>query len=392
MANFKLISADSHVVEPEAAWARVQKQYGDRAPHVVKDPPGLSKGSWLITEGLVPIGVSHFFDGLVFEKPDGISNIETGNFARAAGFNEAFRWEDFPEGWDPAARLRAQDRDGVEAEILYASPARFFYGLTDVPFQRAILQSYNAWLQEFCSHNPKRLVGVPLLTILDMDKAVEDIHALTRQGFKVAQIPSAIKDSGYYEPLYEPLWRAAAETGLVLTIHTTSTQGQPRTHFEGPRDVDPRTVPIGHARLEDTAQRFMGHLIFSGVFDRFPSLKVVMAEFDVGWVGHVYQQANYAFDRSSSYDREKNVQKLAPTEYFNQNLFFTFQDDRAGVLTTEIYGQNNYLWASDFPHGVTTWPYSQKTVERNFLGIDGNVMQKIGRQNAIKLYRLDLVA
>ena len=93
-----------------------------RAPHVVKDPSGVPKGSWLITDGLVPIGVSHFFDGLVFAKPDGISNIETGNFAKAADFNAAFRWEDFPEGWDPVARLQAQDRDGVEAEILVREP------------------------------------------------------------------------------------------------------------------------------------------------------------------------------------------------------------------------------------------------------------------------------
>jgi len=392
MADFKLISADSHVVEPEAAWARVQREYGERAPHVVQDPPGVPKGTWLITEGLAPVGVSHFFIGLVIDKPDGISNIETENFAKAENFNERFRWEDFPEGWDPAARLRAQDRDGVEAEILYASPARFFYGLTDAPFQHAILQSYNTWLHEFCSHDPRRLVGVPLLTILDMDQTVKDVYELAKQGFRLAQIPSAIKDSGYYEPFYEPLWRAAADAGLVLSIHTTSTQGQARTHFEGPREVDPRTVPLGHARLEDTAQRFMGHLIFSGVFDRYPGLKVVLAEFDVGWIGHVYQQANYAFDRASSYDRDKNIQKAAPTDYLDQNIFFTFQDDRAGMLTTEVYGRNNYLWASDFPHGVTTWPHSQKTVARNFTGIDASVARKIARENAIKLYRLDLAA
>jgi predicted TIM-barrel fold metal-dependent hydrolase len=274
--------------------------------------------------------------------------------------------------------------------VLYASPARFFYGLTDAPFQRAILHSYNAWLHEFCSHDPKRLIGVPLLTILDMDKTVEDIHELAKLGFKLAQIPTGIKESGYYEPFYEPLWRAAAEAGLVLTIHTTSTQGEQRTHFEGPRPVDPRTVSLGHANLEAAAQRFMGHLIFSGVFDRYPSLKVVLAEFDVGWVGHIYQQANYAFDRASSYDRDRNVQKSQPTDYLDRNIFFTFQDDRAGILTTEVYGQNNYLWASDFPHGVTTWPYSQKTVDRNFRGIEAGVAQRICRQNAIELYGLDL--
>ncbi|HTE85580.1 MAG TPA: amidohydrolase family protein [Dehalococcoidia bacterium] len=390
MADFQLISADSHLVEPEAAWERVQKEYGERAPRVVRDPPGVPKGTWLITEGLPPLGVSHFFIGLVIDKPEGVSSMETEKFGKVAGFNDAFRWEHYPEGWDPAARLRAQDRDGVEAEVLYASPARFFYGLTDASFQRAILRSYNAWLHDFCSYNPRRLIGVPLLTILDMDKTVDDIYELAKLGFSVAQIPTGIKDSGYYEPVYEPLWRAAAETGLVLSVHTTSTQGEQRRHFEGPRQVDPWTVALGHANLEAAAQRFMGHLVFSGVFDRYPSLKVVLAEFDVGWIAHTYQLANYAVDRSSSYDRDRNVQKLPPTDYLDRNLFFTFQDDRAGILTTEVFGRNNYLWASDFPHGVTTWPYSQATVDRNFDGIDGDVKRLICRENAIKLYRLNL--
>lgn len=388
--DFKLISADSHLVEPAAAWERVQREYGDRAPKVVQDPPGVPKGTWLMTEGLAPMGVSHFFIGLVIDKDQGVSNIDADKFLRAANFNQEFRFEDYPEGWDPAARRKAQDRDRVEAEVLYASPARFFYGLTDGPFQRAILRSYNLWLHEFCSGDPKRLIGVPLLTILDMEKTAADIHELRKLGFKVAQIPSGIKDSGYYDPGYEPMWRAAAESGLVLTIHTTSMQGVQRTHFEGPRQHDPRTATIGQANGQGVGQRFMSNLIFSGVFDRYPDLKVVLAEFDVGWVGHMYQLANYQFDRASSYDREKNVHKLRPTDYLDRNVFFTFQDDRAGVLTTEIYGRNNYLWASDFPHGVTTWPYSQRTMDSNFQGIDPAVARSICRDNSIRLFGLDL--
>jgi predicted TIM-barrel fold metal-dependent hydrolase len=134
----------------------------------------------------------------------------------------------------------------------------------------------------------------------------------------------------------------------------------------------------------------VSNLIFSGVFDRYPDLKVVLAEFDVGWVGHMYQLANYQFQRESSYDSDRNVHKLQMTDYLNRNVFWTFQDDRAGMLTTEIYGANNYLWASDFPHGVTTWPYSQRTVEANFRGLNQDVMRYIARDSAIKLYGLDL--
>ncbi len=390
MADFKLISADSHLNEPPEAWARVQREYGERAPRVVKDPPGVPAGMWLITDGLPPMGVSHFSIGLVAGKPEGISAMDLSQWQKTIDFNAAFTFEDYPAGWQPAARLEAQDRDGVEAEVLFASPARFFYGLTDPNFQRAILRSYNAWLHDFCSYDPKRLIGLPLLSILDPRLAADDICEYAKLGFKGVQIPTGIKDAGYYEPVYEPIWAAAEETGIVLNVHTTSTQGEQRKHFEGPRQEDPRTVPMGNANRQAHAERFIGHLAFSGVFDRHPNLKVVCAEFDVGWVSYVFQQVDYLFGRASTYDADRNVHHKLPSEYLKNNVFFTFQDDRSGVLTTPVYGEDNFMWASDFPHGVTTWPYSHQTVDRNFEGIDANVKRKICRGNVIRLYGLDL--
>ncbi len=223
-----------------------------------------------------------------------------------------------------------------------------------------------------------------------MDKTGQDVYEYARLGFKGAQIPTGISNSGYYDPYYEPLWAAAEETGIVLNVHTSTTQGEQRTHFEGPRTQDPRTMSLGLASRQAPAQRFMGNLIFSGVFDRHPNLKMVCAEFDVGWVGHVFQLADFEWGRGSTYDAERNVNESPPSEYMKRNLFFTFQDDRAGILTTPVFGENNYLWANDFPHGITTWPHSRHTVDRNFQGIDPGVKRKICRDNAIELYGLDL--
>jgi len=136
------------------------------------------------------------------------------------------------------------------------------------------------------------------------------------------------------------------------------------------------------------AQQFLGNLILSGVFDRHPKLKVVCAEFDVGWVANLVQQVDYWFGRASTYDAEKNINKHPPSEYFKRNAFFTYQDDRAGVLTTPVFGEDNFLWASDYPHGVTTWPNSQATVDRNCVGIDPSVKRKLNRGNAARLYSL----
>jgi predicted TIM-barrel fold metal-dependent hydrolase len=388
MSDFKLISADSHVNEPPEAWARVQKQYGERAPRVVKDPPGVPKGTWLLIDGMPPVGLSHYSKGLVVGKNHGISEVEQEKHFETIRFNENFRYEDYPGGWEPAARLRDQDIDGVAAEILFSSAVRQLYSIADEPFQRAIFRSYNAWLQEFCSHNPERLIGLAILSILDIEHAVADIGEYSKAGFRGVQIPTRIKDSGYYEAKYEPMWAALEETGMIVNVHTSATQGVARKHYEGPRDVDPKKQSLGLANKQAPAQQFLGNLILSGVFDRHPRLKVVCAEFDVGWVANLVQQVDYWFGRASTYDAEKNINKQPPSAYFKSNAFFTYQDDRAGVLTTPVFGADNFLWASDYPHGVTTWPNSQVTVERNCAGIDPAVKRKLNRDNVAKLYGL----
>jgi predicted TIM-barrel fold metal-dependent hydrolase len=304
-------------------------------------------------------------------------------------FNEHFRYEDYPGGWEPAARLRDQDRDGIGAEILFSSAVRQLYSITDEAFQRAIFHSYNEWLRGFCSYNPARLIGLATLSILDIEHTVTDILRYAALGFRGVQIPTRIKDSGYYETKYEPMWAALEETGMIVNVHTSATQGVARTHYEGPRTVEPKKQSLGFANRQAPAQQFLGNLILSGVFDRHPKLKVVCAEFDVGWVANLVQQVDYWFGRASTFDAQRNINKLPPSEYFKKNAFFTYQDDRAGVLTASVYGEDNFLWASDYPHGVTTWPYSKETVDRNCAGIDPAVKKKLNRENVAKLYRLE---
>jgi len=388
MPDFKLISADSHVNEPPAAWERVQKEYGERAPKVVRDPAGKPKGIWLIIDGLPPVGLSHYSKGLAVGKNRGISEVEQEKHFATIRFNETFRYEDYRGGWEPSARLQDQDTDGVEAEVLFSSAVRQLYSIVDEPFQRAIFHSYNDWLHEFCSYNPNRLLGLALIPILDMEHTVADIDHYARLGFRGVQIPTRIKDSGYYEAKYEPMWQALEETGMIVNVHTSVTQGVARTHYEGPREEDPIKEPIGFARKQVPAQQFIGNMILSGNFDRHPKLRVVCAEFDIGWVANMVQQVDYWFGRASTFDADRNLNQRPPSEYFKTNIFFTYQDDRAGVLTTPVYGEDNFLWASDYPHGVTTWPYSKDAVDRNCQGIDAKVKVKLNRGNAAKLYRL----
>ena len=395
MADFKLISADGHLNDPPAAWERVQKEYGERAPRVVDGLPD-RKGLWLITEGLKPSPCCNPSVGFLVAKPEGVTGMDVDQVDddTIARFRENFRYEDHPGSWEPSVRLKEQDRDGVEAEVLFSSWARIFYVLKDAAFQRACFRSYNSWLHEFCSYDPKRLIGIPLLSILDMEKAVADMQEYAKLGFKGVQIPPGIKDGAYYDPTYEPIWAAAEDLDMLIVIHSGQLQGgESRRWFTKLNSADEWPGFFQHSR-QTVIKTVIGHMIFSGLFDRHPRLKVVCTEFEAGWVGIIVQQVDYQYGpkktaHGTTLGDDMRL-KLPPSEYFKRNLWFTFMDDRAAVLTTPIYGEDNFMWASDYPHAACTWPYSQKIVDRMCQGVDPAVKRKLCRDNMNAVYNLGL--
>src|SRR5437762_3581131 len=151
MAERGMISADSHVIEPRNLWVeRVDKQFRDRAPRVVRNPNGL-KGEWFICEGLEPRPASLAFAA-------GKDPSEYSEFQKATNYDDAL-----PGGWEAAPRLQDMALDGVEAEVIYTTLGFRLFGLLDEPFQRELFRAYNDWLAEMCSYNPKRLLGLALI-------------------------------------------------------------------------------------------------------------------------------------------------------------------------------------------------------------------------------------
>ena len=178
----------------------------------------------------------------------------------------------------------------------------------------------------------------------------------------------------YGEEVFDSLWAEAQDLDVPLAMHTTTGK------WKRPTVLNPNVKSLGGGYLE--VQSTLSEMIYGGVFDRFPRLKIVISEFDIGWVAHMV-------GKFETFNARLGV-KLAPAEYIRRNVWFTFQDDRAGVLTTPMFGENNFLWSNDYPHGVTTWPDSRAIVERQFEGIGEDVKRKIARQNTIDLYKLDL--
>jgi predicted TIM-barrel fold metal-dependent hydrolase len=205
-----IISADSHVFEPADLWeTRLDRKFRDRAPGVI-----MENGRLYLTaaDGIKAI-VSPF-------SAVGKRGAELQEHM-AGGFDTVRRG-----GWDPLVRLKDQDTDGVAAEILYTSHAMALFGLQDAELQLACFRAYNDWLAEFCSASPRRLIGIGLISVIDPRAGVTELERCIKLGLKSGMI-SNDPVIPYDDRVYDPLWRAACELDMPLSMHSI-TGGKPR--------------------------------------------------------------------------------------------------------------------------------------------------------------------
>ena len=378
-----VISADSHMMEPANLWVdRLDQKFKDRAPRVIKKE---GKGGYVfVGPDLPPFPVAGGFAA-------GRSGEELKEFlGRAndgAGY-EAAR----PSGWDPIERIKDQDIDGVHAEVLYTTLGMTLFGLHDADLQRACFKAYNDWLAEFCSHNPKRLIGAALISLEDVAEGANELRRVAKNGLKGAMIWGAPpRERPYTSREYDPFWEAAQELQTPLSLHVITGKKPPKSEEERAKvRMEPRDPSFvrGYMNLIHEVQRSLTDIIFSGVMMRFPKIKIVSAENDTGWIPHYMYRLDHAFEKFGALMKEPLDMK--PSDYVRRNLWATFQDDPIGPMLFRYFGEDNFMWASDFPHTDSTWPNSLKVIEQDFEGVPAAVKRKIICDNAAKLYQIDL--
>ncbi|HEY2104358.1 MAG TPA: amidohydrolase family protein [Candidatus Binataceae bacterium] len=371
-----IVSADSHVMEPGDLWEkRLDRKYREHSPKV----------------GLTDSGV------LLFSAP-GVRS-----FPVAMGFGMGLNGQRLYEhmakvkdlkaapagGWDPMARLKDQDVDGVTAEIMYTTLGMPLFGMNDLELQAACFSVYNDFVGEYCSAAPRRLYGICLVPLTDIPAAVKELERCAKLGFRGAQIwgvPPA--DHPYYDTDYDPFWAAAQSLNMVLSLHVATG----KSFNEAPKNPE---KPLPRMQMLMTrmntihdVQKSILQFVFGAVFDRFPDLKIVSAEHDAGWAAHMVHRMDRQYEKWAS-DNEKSL-KLVPSDYFRRNLRVTFQDDPMAGMTAKFYGEDNFMWGSDYPHSDATWPHSREAIARSMAGVPEDIAQKITSLNAARLYRMDL--
>lgn len=318
-----VVSADEHLVEPVTFWTEVlpgslAAEDRVRAPHL--------EGPMLMVDGEV-VPTFRLFPTL------------------------AARSDVRPGASSVTGRLAVMDEEGIDVAILFPQRAMGMFAMTDSDLLVRCVTVYNEWLAGLCRVSQGRLHGVAILPTVRRPAATgEYLDHLRDLGFRLVMLPGRPRGPGYADRSYAPMWAALEERAMVATFHTSET----------PEDNGPGGLGTYLAVQFQPFRKLWAYLVFSGLLDRHPSLRVLFAEGGISWVPSALDHA----DTIRQVYAEDLDPKTAhpPSTYWHRQCFATFMDDPAGVEQIDRIGDERVLWSSDYPHPEGTFGRSKAVI------------------------------
>jgi predicted TIM-barrel fold metal-dependent hydrolase len=393
--RYEMISADCHVdlcwLPTDLFTTNSSAAMRDRMPYVVDSPKG---PQWTTKKG-AKLGLVNGMGSAGREYVPG--RIHRSDRMAATGL-----YDDGKKGirrlTDPDLRIKDQDRDGVQAEVLYG-----ILGATgrmnDPEATVEVMRIYNEWLADFCGAHPERFAGLASVPNNPIDAAIAEVERVAKRGvLRGIDIANAPDLTPLWDPYWDPLWHAIDNCGLPLHFHTIGTRVPEAVQKlvqigADPSRADP-SLPAEEVRRARHA--FAAHLtgfqmgmagilasmIFGGVLERFPRLRVVLGEAGIGWIPYVLWRMDAEWE-----DQFKDLSlTMAPSGYWRRQCYATYQTDPVGVKLIDDLGADRIMWGSDFPHPDGVWPDSREFIQRELGGVAADVRRKIVCENAARLY------
>lgn len=306
-----VVSADEHLVEPPefwSTWLPAQLPPEDRARAPTLD------GAMLVVNGEV-MRTFQLFPDL------------------------AARSDRMPGASDLAGRLAAMDAGGIDAALLFPQRAMGMFALRDRALMVRCFTAYNRWLADFCGRSGGRLKGVAVLPTVDAPQTTADYLAMLKElGFTVVMLPGAPRDRKYADAEMAPLWEAIEASGLLLAFHTSET----------PEDNGPGGLGAYLTVQFQPFRKLWGYLVFSGLLDRYPGVRILFAEGGISWIPAALDHSDQIW-RDFADDLEPRLPQ-PPSRYWHRQCYATFMDDPLGLDHVDHIGRDRVLWSSDYPH------------------------------------------
>jgi predicted TIM-barrel fold metal-dependent hydrolase len=307
--------------------------------------------------------------------------------------------------WDSTERMRELEADGVVAEVLYPNTVPPFFpkgGLTalapsanEFEYRLAGLRAHNRWMSAWCAEFPERRAGIGQILLNDVAEAVRDVEWIADHGLRggvlLPGLPPGAGLAPLHAPVYDPVWRACEERGVIVSTHGGSASPD--------YGVYPASLAIWLVETAWFSHRPLWALILAGVFDRFPNLRLVLAEQGSGWIRGALDVIDHMYTGIANGGigelrfLEAVLLEHLPSEYWASNCSvaasFMHVDDC--VRRGEI-GSDHIMWGSDYPHLEGTFPFSNEAIRRTFAGVEPAEVHAMLAGNAAALYGFDLAA
>lgn len=278
-------------------------------------------------------------------------------------------------------RLVDMDAEGIKKEIVFGNSIGAFYTYPDLEVREWVFRIYNQYLSELQQQAPNRFYGVGLINYWEPHRTAESIAELKALGLKTFLIPMFPMGADRKPILYghesmDPMWQAIEDSGMPACFHV------------GEFALDgPGSVGLGLFQTFGPFRKNFGELVFAGIFDRHPNLKIVFTEADLNWVPGALQNADVLYQVYG--DRFDPQLKHKPSYYWHKHCYATFMSDPIGLKMLDIIGVDRVMWTMDYAHGESTygctWSALQEIMD---LVPDPEDVKKIAGGNALKLFDL----
>jgi predicted TIM-barrel fold metal-dependent hydrolase len=404
----RFIDSDGHILEPPTGMLEfAPAAYRDRIWHIEADADGTE---WIVYNGArSPAGGLAGTAGFSDEDVERVRN------------GELTYTQTRPSGWTADLRLKDLDTDGIELSVLYPTFMLGLQSVKDVDFGRVQARAYNEWCSAHLAEGHGRLFGAGALP--PMHEAA-DVQAVADEIRYVASLPGmvsvfmrpnpAVDWRQFNDPVYDPIWSAAQDTGLPIAFHPFLAPDLPGA-CDGLKLARMRNPDGSYVSLEELEEakaaargNFIPNIYFTqaianpvdvmsaicfivsgGVAEQFPGAKFMFLEANGGWLVPWLERLDH---HAKKFSWDVPWLKMEPSQYFRRQCWISFDPDEtmlAFTASSPLCGADRIIWASDYPHPDAKFPGVTEELAEALQGLTYEQKRAITSESALALYGID---
>jgi predicted TIM-barrel fold metal-dependent hydrolase len=273
------------------------------------------------------------------------------------------------------------DEEGFAYQVIYPTIGLFWEGEVEDPYlANALCRAYNTWAFELCSGHKDRLYPAAHISLRDPQLAVKEMERVAKLGCRTIFVAAApIYGKGFGHPDFDPVWAAAQDLDLSIGIHLVVHSRYAGSEYY--RDRNPGIMYVTMNIIQDPRQA-LTTMVYDGVFERFPKLRVATIEAMVGWVGEWLERLNYRY----KYMGHTSQMKRSASEYFARNIWVNGDpEEKMFPLMVQFAGDDRFFIGSDYPH-AEGFVHPVQTTREILSTLPTASVDKILGENASKFY------